>query len=1307
MKKIITLIGILIIFFQTGFTQNNQPEWNVLSRVGAGGTSIKLRWMPPTAGSWNSGVGSGYSITRTTYTSTGAISTTLVLPAISGPTIPTVPRVLGSDTTTTKWVNYWKNDSTTYKYLMYLTINKLIPRTTINSPGTNVTPLSNLDERFFYANVLSDSKFKAAELCGLGFTDNNVVPGTKYSYVIKNIATNEVSPSTGIITASFTNLPNIPINFSSDPRRLKINWGNSNLWDFYGGYYIEKSINAGASYSRLNDVPYVEMADSTNSMVFADSIPNANATYRYRVVGIGYFDELKYGTPKDTTIIKVQEFSPGIKRIKAIGSNFKVDWKYPYSNPKNLPVNVNNDISSYTIGVSRTANAKLGTTSFKTIAANISKTDTTFQFTKSTINSLIGDTLTNRSIYYYYVVSFGPGGTNGLGKDTVYSTPYAYKPTIIDNVPPTTPTLGKVNEPTSISNSSKLLIKVSWNKSTDNEGVLGYRVFRTIGTDLEKIEVSGGIVTNLDGTTRAFTNDTVAQNLDYKIIKYYVTAFDSSYNESGVLTFTYSQKDKRRPMPATFKSASLVTNGLNPNSVLLVFRQSPSKNSENIIHEIYRKENTPGQSWSVIKTITNAASDTSYVDAATLDGKTYSYSILAKDDSLNYSCDSIPNLAGTIIPLPSYCYPIITISTLVLKIKPALTTLTQTYTEASKSITLNWTYSQPNIVGYEIYRGTVKPSVTTKAAFLDYANGVSILSYMDSKIDFDSTYLYRVRANFADGSVSAWKEVQSALVKQSKLTIDNPSLSFERILSSKTITVTSNIPWTVSSNATWLTLSTASGSNNGTITLTAAANTSNSKRTAIVTISGAGLTSTVDIEQFAPPTGTGITAKYYNYTSLSDIQTREPNISRLETQINVGTGGSPVNGVFDNFVAIWEGEIEVPQNGNYTFFLNGDDGGFLYLNEKKIITASMGEVSSPVQPLVAGQKYAIRVEFWDASSWAGVSLKWSSNVGLSKQLITTPYLYPKSIPTENDADPLHNKCFVMRNSATDKTFQTPNDYSFKELPYNNKNFQKWKFVKNGTFYNIISQIDPQSKSLQVINDGNTLYDKLTIGYLGNKASEKWLVTKQSGNTYRIQRSASNFFIGPGWDEFPRLLNGGQNINLEVTDCPNYETGIILDSDQLNYDYKQQTKTLVLKSDVEWSVTNFSDWISVTPPYGLQNTTANVMVTKNPNMSPREGVIGFKNNNGTVNVKINQEPAPCIEISNISTDCSIKSISGVYLDGINNFNSGIYEFSVDNTNNWKDWHWKIQFLSNGEHRLNVRKIAEPTCTGSANFSISCN
>ena len=1292
--------------WQNGFCQIGQPQWNVLSRVGRGGTSIMLRWMPPTASSWNSGVSSGYLITRYTHTSTGAISTTVIVPAGATTTNPSVPKILGADSTSSKWSNFWKNDSTTYKYLFYLTINKLIPNNNLNTPGGGVAALSNLEERFFYANVLADSKFKAAALCGLGYTDNTVVPGTKYSYVIKNLATGETSPNTGIITASYTTLPDIPINFTSEFKRLKINWGSANLWDYYSGYYIEKSINGGSTYSRLNDIPYVDLSDSTNFMVFSDSIPNANASYRYRAVGISYFDELRNGTPKDTTIIKIQEFSPGINRVKSQGSNFKIDWKYPYSNPKKLAVNTSSDISSYTIGVSRTDNAKLGSPNFKTIASNVSRLDTTFQFPKSTINSLIGDTLTNKSIYYYYIISYGIGGAGGVGKDTVYSSPYAVKPVIIDNVPPSTPTLGQVAKPTAISTSNKLMIKISWNKSTDNNGVLGYRVFRTIGTDLEKIEVSGGIVTNLDGPARAYTNDTISQNLDYKIIKYYVSAFDSSYNESNVLNFSYAQPDKRRPMPATFKSAALVTSGSNTNSVQLVFKQSPSKRSENIIHEIFRKDDSPGQNWSKIKTIAITASDTSYIDATTLAGKVYAYSILAKDDSLNYSCDSIPSLSGTINPLPSYCYPIITINTLIHSLKPALTTLTQTYSETSKAITLNWTYAQPNIVGYEIYRGTVKTGIITKPAFLDYAPSASILSYVDSKIDFDSTYAYRVRANFTDGSVSAWKDVQTALIKQSKLSVNYYALSFERAANSQPIVITSNIAWTATSNATWLTTSVSTGSNNLTINLNATANTTASIRKAIVTITGAGLTSTIDIEQFAPPTGTGITAKYYNFTSLNDIQTREPNIVRIESQINIGAGGSPLNGVFADYVAVWEGEIEVPNNGDYTFYVSADDGAILYFNDKKIITSNFNEVASPIQTLSAGQKYPIRLEYWDASSWSGITLKWSSNVGLSKQLISVPYLYPKSVPSANDADPLHNKCFVMRNTATDKTFQTPGDYTFRELPFISKNYQKWKFVKNGTFYNIISQIDNQNKSLQVINDGNKVNDKLTIGYLGNKASEKWTVTNPFGNTYNIQRSASALYLGSAWDEYPRLLNGRQNITLEPTECPNYNTGILLDTDELTFDYKQQAKSIVLKSEVEWSSVNFNDWISLSPSYGLQNTTISVILGKNPNMSPRSGIIGFKSNNGTINVKISQEAAPCIEVSNAVTGCGTKSVEGITINNSNNFAAGIYEFNIDNVGTWKQYTWQINNLTNGNHTIYVRKISDSNCTGSLPFSISC-
>ena len=69
--------------------------------------------------------------------------------------------------------------------------------------------------------------------------------------------------------------------------------------------------------------------------------------------------------------------------------------------------------------------------------------------------------------------------------------------------------------------------------------------------------------------------------------------------------------------------------------------------------------------------------------------------------------------------------------------------------------------------------------------------------------------------------------------------------------STGTFNITSNLSWTVSSNQTWLSVSPASGSNNGTVTVTAQANTG-SARTATVTVSAPGATSqTVTVTQNA------------------------------------------------------------------------------------------------------------------------------------------------------------------------------------------------------------------------------------------------------------------------------------------------------------------------------------------------------------------------------------------------------------------------------------------------------------------------
>ena len=88
------------------------------------------------------------------------------------------------------------------------------------------------------------------------------------------------------------------------------------------------------------------------------------------------------------------------------------------------------------------------------------------------------------------------------------------------------------------------------------------------------------------------------------------------------------------------------------------------------------------------------------------------------------------------------------------------------------------------------------------------------------------------------------------------LTVSPTSLNYVANGGSKTVSVTSNTSWTATSSANWLTISPASGSNNGTITAVATANTSNSQRTTTITVSGSGITRTISVTQ-AGTSGSG------------------------------------------------------------------------------------------------------------------------------------------------------------------------------------------------------------------------------------------------------------------------------------------------------------------------------------------------------------------------------------------------------------------------------------------------------------------
>ena len=83
------------------------------------------------------------------------------------------------------------------------------------------------------------------------------------------------------------------------------------------------------------------------------------------------------------------------------------------------------------------------------------------------------------------------------------------------------------------------------------------------------------------------------------------------------------------------------------------------------------------------------------------------------------------------------------------------------------------------------------------------------------------------------------------------LTLSASTLYVEAPGGQNNVTVSANTTWTASSDATWLTVSPASGTNSGTLTLTAAENTATASRTATVTVTGGGITRTIAVTQAA------------------------------------------------------------------------------------------------------------------------------------------------------------------------------------------------------------------------------------------------------------------------------------------------------------------------------------------------------------------------------------------------------------------------------------------------------------------------
>jgi cytochrome c peroxidase len=142
-------------------------------------------------------------------------------------------------------------------------------------------------------------------------------------------------------------------------------------------------------------------------------------------------------------------------------------------------------------------------------------------------------------------------------------------------------------------------------------------------------------------------------------------------------------------------------------------------------------------------------------------------------------------------------------------------------------------------------------------------------------------------------------------------------------------------------------------------------------------------------------TGTGLTGRYYNNTSLSGTAalTRTGNID-----FNWGSGapGTGVNS--NNFSIRWSGRVQAPASGTYRFQTVSDDGIRVWVNGVQLINnwtahSATTNTSSGIN-LLAGTRYTITVEFYEAGGQAEVRLRWLTPGNSSYVAVPTDRLTP-------------------------------------------------------------------------------------------------------------------------------------------------------------------------------------------------------------------------------------------------------------------------------------------------------------------------
>jgi hypothetical protein len=294
------------------------------------------------------------------------------------------------------------------------------------------------------------------------------------------------------------------------------------------------------------------------------------------------------------------------------------------------------------------------------------------------------------------------------------SLPYLVQ--MADSIPPAAPKGLKVLIDTAG------VVKLSW-VANEEKDLFGYRVYRSNFQKSEFSQITNTPVTGTDFVD-TITLKTLTRNIYYKLV-----AIDKRFNPSVYSEVVKAERpDILPPNPPVINAVKSTAKGAEITWI--------KSDSEDILNYTLYKKHRFATGWDVVHVFSTTDS-TYYLDVIDDARHEYLYAFMAIDKSGNKSGFSHGVWAKAIDS----------------GVKPAITKITFEVDRTVKVIKLKWDYNQNGVTKYAVYRAKGDGSLSLYKSMTGKSAG-----FEDRQLTMNTSYKYRVKALFADGSESEFSD---------------------------------------------------------------------------------------------------------------------------------------------------------------------------------------------------------------------------------------------------------------------------------------------------------------------------------------------------------------------------------------------------------------------------------------------------------------------------------------------------------------------------------------------------------------------